>query len=44
MSVATLASRGVGFVKVWVIAAVLGATYLGNTFQASSPLSVSMTR
>ena len=30
MSVATLASRGVGFVKVWVIAAVLGATYLGQ--------------
>ena len=39
MSVATLASRGVGFVKVWVIAAVLGATYLGNTFQASSSVS-----
>ena len=39
MSVATLASRGVGFVNVWVIAAVLGATYLGNTFQASSSVS-----
>src|SRR5213596_3508177 len=39
MSVATLASRGVGFVKVWVIAAVLGATYLGNTFQASNSVS-----
>jgi putative peptidoglycan lipid II flippase len=39
MSVATLASRGIGFVKVWVIAAVLGATYLGNTFQASSSVS-----
>ena len=39
MSVATFASRGVGFVKVWVIAAVLGATYLGNTFQASSSVS-----
>ncbi len=39
MSVATLASRGVGFVKVWVIAAVLGATYLGNTYQASSSVS-----
>jgi putative peptidoglycan lipid II flippase len=39
MSVATLASRGIGFVKVWVIAAVLGATYLGNTYQASSSVS-----
>jgi putative peptidoglycan lipid II flippase len=39
MSAATLASRGVGFVKVWVIAAVLGATYLGNTYQASSSVS-----
>jgi len=39
MSVATLASRGVGFVKVWVIAAVLGTTYLGNTYQASSSVS-----
>jgi putative peptidoglycan lipid II flippase len=39
MSLATLASRGVGFVKVWVIAAVLGATYLGNTYQASSSVS-----
>lgn len=39
MSVATLASRGIGFVKVWVVAAVLGATYLGNTFQASSSVS-----
>jgi len=39
MSVATLASRGVGFGKVWVIAAVLGATYLGNTYQASSSVS-----
>jgi len=39
MSLATLGSRGVGFVKVWVIAAVLGATYLGNTYQASSSVS-----
>jgi putative peptidoglycan lipid II flippase len=39
MSVATLASRGIGFFKVWVIAAVLGATYLGNTYQASSSVS-----
>jgi putative peptidoglycan lipid II flippase len=39
MSVATFASRGIGFVRVWVIAAVLGATYLGNTYQASSSVS-----
>ena len=39
MSVATLASRGIGFVQVWVIAAVLGTTYLGNTYQASSSVS-----
>jgi putative peptidoglycan lipid II flippase len=39
MSVATFASRGIGFVRVWVIAAVLGTTYLGNTFQASNSIS-----
>ena len=39
MSVATLASRGIGFVRVWVIAAVLGTTFLGNTYQASSSVS-----
>ena len=39
MSVATFASRGIGFVRVWVIAAVLGTTYLGNTFQASNSVS-----
>jgi putative peptidoglycan lipid II flippase len=39
MSVATFASRGIGFVRVWVIAAVLGATYLGNTFQSSNSIS-----
>src|SRR5882672_4411399 len=39
MSIATFASRGIGFVRVWVIAAVLGTTYLGNTFQASNSVS-----
>ena len=36
MSLATFASRGVGFVKVWVIAAVLGATYLGKAARIGS--------
>ncbi len=39
MSVATLASRGIGFVRVWVIAAVLGTTFLGNAYQSSSSVS-----
>jgi putative peptidoglycan lipid II flippase len=39
MSVATLASRAIGFVRVWVIAAVLGTTFLGNTYQSSSAVS-----
>jgi putative peptidoglycan lipid II flippase len=39
MSVATAASRGVGFVRVWVLAAVLGTTYLGNTYQSSNSVS-----
>jgi putative peptidoglycan lipid II flippase len=39
MSVATFASRGIGFVRVWVIAAVLGTTFLGNTFQSSNSIS-----
>src|SRR6476646_11081312 len=39
MSVATLASRGIGFVRVWAIAAVLGTTFLGNAYQASSSVS-----
>ena len=39
MSVATLTSRGIGFVRVWAIAAVLGTTFLGNTYQASSSVS-----
>lgn len=39
MSVATAASRGIGFMRVWVIAAVLGTTYLGNTYQSSNSVS-----
>jgi len=39
MSAATLTSRGIGFVRVWAIAAVLGTTYLGNTYQSSSSVS-----
>ncbi|MGZ8751723.1 MAG: murein biosynthesis integral membrane protein MurJ [Acidimicrobiia bacterium] len=39
MGAATLASRGVGFVRVWMITAVLGTTYLGNSFQATSSVS-----
>ena len=39
MSVATLTSRGIGFVRVWAIAAILGTTYLGNTYQSSSSVS-----
>lgn len=35
----TAASRLMGFVRVLVIAAVLGTTYLGNTFQASNSVS-----
>ncbi len=39
MGAATLASRGIGFVRVWMITAVLGTTYLGNSFQATSSVS-----
>jgi putative peptidoglycan lipid II flippase len=39
MGVATAVSRLFGFVRVLVIAAVLGTTYLGNTFQASNSFS-----
>jgi putative peptidoglycan lipid II flippase len=39
MGAATLLSRSVGFIRVWMIAAVLGTTYLGNTFQATSSVS-----
>src|SRR5690349_15297745 len=35
----TAISRLMGFVRVLVIAAVLGTTYLGNTFQASNSVS-----
>src|SRR4029077_16470052 len=35
----TVVSRLMGFVRVLVIAAVLGTTYLGNTFQASNSVS-----
>ena len=39
MSVATLASRAIGMVRIWVIAAVLGTTFLGNAYQSSSSVS-----
>lgn len=39
MGSATALSRSVGFVRVLVIAAVLGTTYLGNTFQATNSVS-----
>ncbi|MFZ4515545.1 MAG: murein biosynthesis integral membrane protein MurJ [Acidimicrobiia bacterium] len=39
MGAVTAVSRGIGFVRVLVIAGVLGTTYLGNTFQASNTVS-----
>jgi putative peptidoglycan lipid II flippase len=39
MGVATAISRGFGFVRVLVVAAILGTTYLGNTFQATNSFS-----
>jgi Uncharacterized membrane protein, putative virulence factor len=39
MGAATLASRGIGFVRIWVIAVVLGTTKLGDTYQSSSAVS-----
>src|SRR5262245_61347374 len=39
MGAATLATRSIGFVRVWMIATILGTTYLGNTYQASSSVS-----
>src|SRR4051812_22456626 len=39
MGAVTAVSRGFGFVRVLVVGAVLGATYLGNTFQASNSMS-----
>ncbi len=39
MGVATAISRAFGLLRVLVVAAVLGTTYLGNTFQASNSVS-----
>ncbi len=39
MGAATLVSRSIGFTRVWMIATVLGTTYLGNTYQGSSSVS-----
>jgi putative peptidoglycan lipid II flippase len=39
MGVATAASRAIGFARILVIAAVLGTTYLGNTYQSSNSVS-----
>ncbi len=39
MGAATAASRGIGFVRIWAIATILGTTYLGNTYQSSSAVS-----
>jgi putative peptidoglycan lipid II flippase len=39
MGVATAASRAIGFARILVIAAVLGTTYLGNSYQSSNAIS-----
>ena len=39
MGAATAASRTVGFVRVLVVAAILGTTYLGNAYQSSNSVS-----
>ncbi len=39
MGAATALTRTVGFGRVWMIATILGTTYLGNTYQASSSVS-----
>jgi len=39
MGAVTVVSRAFGFVRVLVVAAVLGTTYLGNAFQASNSVS-----
>ncbi len=39
MGVATAISRGFGFVRILVVAGVLGTTYLGNAFQSSNSVS-----
>jgi putative peptidoglycan lipid II flippase len=38
MAAVTLVSRGSGFVRVVVVAAVLGATFLGNTYQTANSI------
>ena len=39
MGVATATSRAIGFARILVIAAVLGTTYLGNSYQSSNAVS-----
>jgi len=39
MGAATAASRAIGFVRVLVVAAILGTTYLGNAYQSSNSVS-----
>jgi putative peptidoglycan lipid II flippase len=39
MGVATAVSRAIGFARVLVVAAILGTTYLGNTFTSSNYVS-----
>jgi putative peptidoglycan lipid II flippase len=39
MGVATAASRAIGFVRVLIVAAVLGTTFLGNAYQSSNSVS-----
>jgi len=39
MGIATAVSRAFGFVRILVIAAVLGTTYLGNTYSSSNSVS-----
>ena len=39
MGIATAASRSIGFVRVLVVAAILGTTYLGNAYQSSNSVS-----
>jgi putative peptidoglycan lipid II flippase len=39
MGIATAVSRGFGFARILVIAAVLGTTYLGNTYSSSNSVS-----
>lgn len=38
MALATVVSRGSGFVRTVTVAAVLGATYLGNTYQSTNAI------